>query len=222
MISDDLGQALHDRATRGEQLSDEEQGRLESWYEYQDNLESNILSTTAEEKTIAKLQSQIEVALTLGEPVLTNCDCPQPATPQAQQPETATAVPTPADTATTEVIPTPAESAATETVETIPSAPETEPIVSWQDAAAYEGQIVMVVGLVVDTYNSGSVVFLNFDEDYRNTFKVAIFPDAWPLFPAPPEEYYRGQTVQVTGQIKMYQNAPEIIVDQLEQIEMVE
>ncbi len=64
MISDDFGKALHDRLTRGEQLSDEEQSQLESWYEYQDNLESNILGTTAEKKTIAKLQSQIEVALT--------------------------------------------------------------------------------------------------------------------------------------------------------------
>jgi len=64
MISDDLGKALHDRLTRGEQLSDEEQGQLESWYEYHDKLESNILGTTAEKKTIVKLQSQIEAALT--------------------------------------------------------------------------------------------------------------------------------------------------------------
>jgi hypothetical protein len=64
MISDDFGKALHDRLTRGEQLSIEEQGQLESWYETQDNLESNILGTTAEKKTIVKLQAQIEVALT--------------------------------------------------------------------------------------------------------------------------------------------------------------
>lgn len=63
MISDDLGKVLHDRSTRGEALSDEEQLQLERWYEDQDNLESNILVTTPDEKTIAKLQAQIEVAL---------------------------------------------------------------------------------------------------------------------------------------------------------------
>jgi len=62
MISNDLGKDLHDRVTRGEQLSDDEQGQLDSWYEYQDNLEVNILGTSAEKKTITKLQSQIEVA----------------------------------------------------------------------------------------------------------------------------------------------------------------
>jgi hypothetical protein len=64
MISDSLGKALHDRSTRGEPLSAEEQAQLESWYEYQDKLESNILDTPAEAKTIAKLQAQIEAALT--------------------------------------------------------------------------------------------------------------------------------------------------------------
>ena len=63
---------------------------------------------------------------------------------------------------------------------------------------------------------------MNFDKDFRTTFKVAIFADAWSLFPAPPEEYYRNKTVRVTGQIEMYQNAPEIVVDRPEQIEIVE
>jgi hypothetical protein len=109
----------------------------------------------------------------------------------------------------------------TETETAVP-APEAPPVVSWEEAAAYAGQVATVEGQVVDTYNSGKVVLLNFDQDFRNTFKVAIFPDAWPLFPAPPEEHYQGATVRVTGQIKMYQNAPEIVVDRPEQIEIVE
>jgi micrococcal nuclease len=79
-----------------------------------------------------------------------------------------------------------------------------------------------VEGQVVDTYNSGKTVFLNFDQDFRNTFKAVIFADAWPLFPAPPENYYKNKAVRVTGQIKMYQNAPEIIVDRPDQIEIIE
>jgi len=42
MISDKLGQDLHDRSTRGKQLTDEEQAQLKSWYEYQDDLEQEI------------------------------------------------------------------------------------------------------------------------------------------------------------------------------------
>ena len=44
----------------------------------------------------------------------------------------------------------------------------------------------------------------------------------WPLFPAAPEDYYKDKMVQVTGEIKMYQNAPEIIVDHPDQIEIME
>ena len=47
MISDKLGQELHDRSTRGKQITNEEQAQLESWYEYHDNLESEIFGVSA-------------------------------------------------------------------------------------------------------------------------------------------------------------------------------
>ncbi len=162
--------------------------------------------------------AQIEVALTLGQPVITDCSCEQQ-TSSSFTPATATSVPTSTQMPTT----TPEATTDSPTPETPPTPADTQPqIVSWDDAATYDGQNVTVAGQVVDTYNSGKVVFLNFDEDFRNTFKVAIFADAWSLFPAPPENYYRGKMVHVTGQIKMYQNAPEIIVDHPEQIKVVE
>ena len=46
MNSDDLGQDLHDRATRGEQLSPENQMQLEAWYAAQDRAEMETLSGT--------------------------------------------------------------------------------------------------------------------------------------------------------------------------------
>jgi DNA/RNA endonuclease YhcR with UshA esterase domain len=149
---------------------------------------------------------QIEVALTLGQPILCDCDCPAESQPQT----VATNTPAP-----TEPTSTP-EPVADEVVT------EENTTVSWQDAADYDGQTVTVKGYVVDTYNSEKVVFLNFDEDYQKTFKVVIFPDAWPLFPAPPEEFFHNKTVQVTGLVEMYQGAQEIIVDQPEKIEIVE
>jgi len=64
MISDNLAKQLHDKATRGESLSAEEQSQLENWYALQDNAESNVFSLTAAEETPATLQAQVDVALT--------------------------------------------------------------------------------------------------------------------------------------------------------------
>jgi DNA/RNA endonuclease YhcR with UshA esterase domain len=164
---------------------------------------------------------QIEIALTLGQEEA--CDCGTPvmvevvvtATPAVTDEAAPTSEPVEATADATEPPP------ATELPPTTESPPATV-LVNWQDAAAFVGQIVTVEGQVVDTYNSGKVVFLNFDEDYRRTFTVVIFPDAWPLFPQPPEELYRGQWVRVTGRVKMYEGAPEIIVETPDVIEILE
>ena len=63
MISDDLAKQLHDKSTRGESLSEEEQSQLEEWYVFQDNIESKMLGLTSQESTLATLQSQVEAAL---------------------------------------------------------------------------------------------------------------------------------------------------------------
>ena len=123
----------------------------------------------------------------LGEPV--NCDCPQP------EPQfvlvTATPAPETANIDTPDSAPAPTATPSTEVAKATDTPTGTMPelaFVSWQDAANYVGQDATVEGTVVDTYNSGKVVFLNFDKDFRNTFEVAIFPDAWPLFPEPPKK----------------------------------
>lgn len=152
---------------------------------------------------------QIEVALTLGREEA--CDCGTPVVIEV----TVTTTPSVSDEPTLTSEPVQPTTAVTE------PAPAIE-VVNWQDAAAFAGQTVTVEGQVVDTYNSGKVVFLNFDEDYRHSFKVVIFPEAWPLFPVPPEEMYRGQLVQVSGQVKMYQGAPEIIVETPDAIRILE
>ena len=63
MISDNLTKQLHDRATRGESLSAEEQTQLENWYAREDNAENKTLGLTAAEKTLATLQVQVDAAL---------------------------------------------------------------------------------------------------------------------------------------------------------------
>ena len=99
--------------------------------------------------------------------------------------------------------------------------PAPPPVIAWQDAAAYEGQRVTVEGVVVDTYKSDKVIFLNFSRN-RNDFKAVIFASAWPRWPQRPDELYFGQTLRITGQVKLYEGVPEIIVDEPEQVEVVD
>lgn len=96
------------------------------------------------------------------------------------------------------------------------------PVISWQDAEKYVGQDVIVEGQVVRTYNSGKAAFLNFDENWRDTLSVVIFASDFSAFPEPPDQRYLHQFIRVSGRVKMYRGAPEIIVSSPDQIEVVE
>lgn len=63
MISDERGQQLHDRATRGKSLSESERAQLEAWYAAHDHAEMEALGLTAEGETNAELKHQIDIAL---------------------------------------------------------------------------------------------------------------------------------------------------------------
>jgi hypothetical protein len=65
MISENSGQFLHDKATRGESLTDNEQILLSEWYETQDKLEAGMLGITSVgyENTNQSLQRQIGTGL---------------------------------------------------------------------------------------------------------------------------------------------------------------
>lgn len=63
MISDNLAKQLHDRATRGETLSAEEQTQLENWYAREDNAENRALGSAVADKTLTTLQAQVDAAL---------------------------------------------------------------------------------------------------------------------------------------------------------------
>ena len=64
VVEDELGKQLHDRATRGEELSKEDQMLLDAWSEAQDRAEMKglNLAATDETKTI-KLQKEIDSVL---------------------------------------------------------------------------------------------------------------------------------------------------------------
>jgi hypothetical protein len=63
MTADDLAQHLHDKATRGEPLSAEEQARLDQWYARQDREEDDMLAKTSTPQEIATVQAQVDAAV---------------------------------------------------------------------------------------------------------------------------------------------------------------
>ena len=55
-------QALHDRATRGEQLTADERSQLEAWYLRQDQAENEMLRPTTPTGSTAQLHEQVTAA----------------------------------------------------------------------------------------------------------------------------------------------------------------
>jgi len=95
-------------------------------------------------------------------------------------------------------------------------------LIPWQDAESYVGQEVTVEGEIVHTHDSGKVTFLNFDKDYHNTLTIVIFSSLYDAFPQKPARYFDGHRVRVTGRVKMYEGAPEIVIEDPDQIEIID
>ena len=91
-------------------------------------------------------------------------------------------------------------------------------LISWKNADKYYEKKVTVTGKVIDTYDSGKVIFLNFAKDYRNTFTAVIFKSNEYKFDVEPEKYFLNKYVYITGVIKNYKGAPEIIIEEPGQI----
>lgn len=60
MISNEVGQSLHDRATRGTPLSPDEQAQLDAWYAHQDQEELQRRANAPNSHDLAELQAQIQ------------------------------------------------------------------------------------------------------------------------------------------------------------------
>jgi hypothetical protein len=93
--------------------------------------------------------------------------------------------------------------------------------IPWTEAGRRVNQTVRVEGTIVSTRNTGRVTYLNFSRNFNTDLKIVIFPREAALFPRPPETMYQGQKIRVTGRIELYQGAPEIIVRDPAQIEII-
>jgi DNA/RNA endonuclease YhcR with UshA esterase domain len=99
---------------------------------------------------------------------------------------------------------------------TFPSVAET---IKPSQATSHLGQSATVEGIVSDVYHaaSGNAVFIDIGGRYpKNQFAGVIFSDDEAKFPE--VDSLRGQTVDLTGTIKLYRGRPEIILTDPTQI----
>ena len=90
--------------------------------------------------------------------------------------------------------------------------------IDWRDAAKHVDAYVITEGVIVSSYNNGTVCYLNFDKDYKNTLSLVIFSTKFSRFPDSPEKFYKGKKVRVEGRIKEYKGRTEIILGGKESI----
>jgi micrococcal nuclease len=93
-------------------------------------------------------------------------------------------------------------------------------VIDWVNADEYYNQYVIIEGIIINTYNSGIVCFLNFHKDYQYCTAV-IFACDFSGFPYPPDTYYLGKKVHIIGIIKEYRGSPEIILKTPDQIRVL-
>jgi len=90
------------------------------------------------------------------------------------------------------------------------------------NAGNYINKEVIVEGKIADAYRSKTnTVFLNLEKPYPDhCFSAVIFSSSLYKFPENPEDYYNGKTVRIKGKIKEYEGKPEIILEDVSQIEV--
>jgi hypothetical protein len=62
-MSEDRARQLHDRATRGQDLSATERAELDAWYAEQDVAQSALLNGTRAPQDLAELRAQVDEAM---------------------------------------------------------------------------------------------------------------------------------------------------------------
>jgi DNA/RNA endonuclease YhcR with UshA esterase domain len=104
------------------------------------------------------------------------------------------------------------------------AAPETDaPEVPVAEAGRHVGELARVCGQVASVAHMASVngqpTFLNLDRPYPDqVFTVVIWGRSRSRFDSPPERFYDGKSICVTGRIDTYRGKPQIIVEDPAQI----
>ena len=95
-------------------------------------------------------------------------------------------------------------------------------LICWDQASQYIGQRVTVVGRVTRTFKNDKVCFLNFHNNFTKYMSIVLFASKFRYFPKNPEKYYLNKTIHVIGKIKEYKGKPEIILNKVDQIKIID
>jgi micrococcal nuclease len=92
------------------------------------------------------------------------------------------------------------------------------PVINYEEAENYLGQRVIVKGKIINTAQLEDITFLNFSQYYRNTLSIIIFNNNLSKFDYQPAEYLKKKEIMVLGEIEIYEGAPQIIIENPENI----
>lgn len=98
-----------------------------------------------------------------------------------------------------------------------------QPVITPEEAQQHIGEISIVCGIVASARYvetpTNKLTYLNLARPYPNQAFTAVIPG--PLraqFKVPPEEFFKGKTICVTGPITASRNKPQIVIDEPFQI----
>ncbi len=98
-------------------------------------------------------------------------------------------------------------------------------IITIQEASKYVGEVVKLCTKITEgKYNEilkSAPTLLYAGADSTNMLTMVILADKRTSFKNPPEVFYKGKEVCITGKIDLYKNKPEIIITKEEQIEVI-
>ena len=102
----------------------------------------------------------------------------------------------------------------------------TTPRISWDEAQDHLGEEAAVCGPVMGTYydsfGRGTPTYLHMGKPYPDPDRVVavIWGPNRAKFPQPPEEYYSGKSICVTGSIAWYAGFPWVVLESPTQLEV--
>lgn len=97
---------------------------------------------------------------------------------------------------------------------------DTQKILSPEKVKDHIGKIVIVIGVVSDVHVSEKVAYFNFGNKFpKNDFSGIVFKDKFSEFDD--LENFKDKLVEITGNVSVYRNKPQIILNSSDQIKIL-
>jgi endonuclease YncB( thermonuclease family) len=85
-------------------------------------------------------------------------------------------------------------------------------VIPWEEARRHQGEEVVVEGTIVRTHRAEKVMYLNFHANWKRYLTLVIHVKDLPRFPVDPDKAYRGRKVRARGEVKLYKDRLEMVV----------